>query len=67
LSLGVDSEILGLNDPVEKVIFFRLACAKGQLVTIAPKTPVLTRWVIDQRQDPRIIWTRWAAISWAAR
>ena len=39
LPLGVDSWILRLNDPVEKVIFFRLACAKGHIVATAPKTP----------------------------
>jgi hypothetical protein len=45
---------------------FRLACAKGHLVTIAPKTPVLTRWVIQSPGFPQIPWvqfTRWVIQS----
>ncbi len=63
---GKVSEILGLNDPVGIFNIFRLACAKGQLVTIAHNRPILTHWVIQSPGFPRIPWvqfTRWVIQS----
>ena len=32
---GSESRILKINDPMEKVIIFRLACAKGTVVIVS--------------------------------
>jgi hypothetical protein len=43
LVLGVCFEKTKIKDQIEKSIFFRLACAKGEFVT----KPQKTRWVSD--------------------
>ena len=45
LAEGMDFGILGKKDLFQKVVYFRLACAKGPLVTGPVLHSFLTHWV----------------------